>query len=1312
VLEQSRKPDAVIVVVDLPQPTGQAPTMKERHAETDAYVSHLHCIYGGGGFQVTKNDRTKNVSGTGCWNTGIMLALAMEGVEYAGSTCETFIAILDDDDEWTPQHLQSCLEVCTAADWVVPGLIRDNGQRRTNEEATLGTLHVRDFLRGNPGVQGSNLFVRLSLILRSGMFDEDMNSMTDRDLCIRMLDALGPDAATRVAFTGLYTVIHHADPIGVRPRVTTDRPAKVVAIQKFLWRYAHRFSAEDFVAFSSRTRTIFQIEIQRPHQQDVCTVTEATVPTMSGDLVRLPQYALRYLSRAPFHLTWATHFEQTQTPLEKPTFLSTVQLTPARESSEILPGLFGIISSDTRRLQPLLADIASLPKHITASVIVFANTAEPARISDLRECARTVKGITIDVITVEDDYVLTVVSDYASACGLSALPEPPYEIGIARTILQLCMHRILSERKKIEFAMVLDDDKRLPRDSFLSASYVYSLDRSHIYIGQDCKTAPNTLANGLRGQLVDLAFTLERRSLLSTSERPVYTPTAGGTVCESDPIDAYYDLSTSRFDQLEEPQLFTDLNNLRDRVLRGDPLARVALPQIEQAPARQRGGCMLVFRENFSSLMCPQVLPEIVLDGSFLLSRRSDSLWLAYQAQTIPCTLFPGLFVLHENNFDSIPSPEKFRCNALAEACGSILCRPPQDRKAYFERRVCAMLSNNERIRGLVKLIRRSNEKELGSMVDELDVMFDEAAWRCEVFQPLSSNIVLLQNWSATLSIQMWTAGKILREELRTASIEEYHYIGSGNEGVVFRDQGRSKAIKVFVGDFPDKAIHLLCAKGILDCKRESSNVISYSFVHGEAYTGGKGKELVEMLRRLKDLSLVMTNVKPANLVVTSDGTVEIVDLGKDWTEYNPVLWKSMCRRAFLTWRFVKHCDTAGGHQNLKLLMQRERVEPFFAELTGFDFFFQCCEYSFTPFLDSERFEKIELAAYTPASRPVDSKCTFLLKSCLMESNTILANVRHLVWTMRRSGTTFREVVLSIDRTKRADLLRQYGAIDERLFDEALEKIKHEKLVDRVHNFCGSASLNQASVKEINRKYFGVEDSLATHSESGEPHASLFSALDSITTELVLQVDSDICINMHQHEDLVIRAERLFDLDPLAVTVLALPIYCKTPQLGIDGFVSPQQRPYRFEIRFSFLHLARFRSTLPLVVPAENRSDKPDHVLKNLGWYRVLDQQIMKMGLRSYRFFSPRGFWLHPTNESKKSLVNYMLLADRIGSADVVRRLPSSGLRTPSQDAWEAQQSSVNILASKDFFGERAEKIIFLCCGRNVPYGRALRCLE
>ena len=81
------------------------------------------------------------------------------------------------------------------------------------------------------------------------------------------------------------------------------------------------------------------------------------------------------------------------------------------------------------------------------------------------------------------------------------VPAGVLPIGVARTVLQAHMRTLLTEGGTYgdhEFAVVLDDDKRLPHGSFLSEAYLFSLDQSVIYLGRDCKTAPNTLASAIR----------------------------------------------------------------------------------------------------------------------------------------------------------------------------------------------------------------------------------------------------------------------------------------------------------------------------------------------------------------------------------------------------------------------------------------------------------------------------------------------------------------------------------------------------------------------------------------------------------------------------------------------------------------------------------------------------------------------------------------------------------------------------------------------------------------------------------------------
>ena len=103
---------------------------------------------------------------------------------------DPFVSVLDDDDFWDTRYLQNCLKFAedVGCDMVVSGLIRHDVEHPEGfRQSILDSISIHDFLVGNPGVQGSNLFVRASRLRSAGGFSEDLVSTTDRDVCIRLL---------------------------------------------------------------------------------------------------------------------------------------------------------------------------------------------------------------------------------------------------------------------------------------------------------------------------------------------------------------------------------------------------------------------------------------------------------------------------------------------------------------------------------------------------------------------------------------------------------------------------------------------------------------------------------------------------------------------------------------------------------------------------------------------------------------------------------------------------------------------------------------------------------------------------------------------------------------------------------------------------------------------------------------------------------------------------------------------------------------------------------------------------------------------
>ena len=154
ILNQSQPPDYLIVVDDS--------NLESNREENERYINSLEsditCI------SITKNRRTHGACGA--WNTGIdWIFTNTKGPE------STFIAILDGDDSWHPNYLETCVNKCIEGkfDMVAAGINRFESE---NTEPVIYPppvkLEVDDFLVKNDGIQGSNIFIRMNTMLMAG----------------------------------------------------------------------------------------------------------------------------------------------------------------------------------------------------------------------------------------------------------------------------------------------------------------------------------------------------------------------------------------------------------------------------------------------------------------------------------------------------------------------------------------------------------------------------------------------------------------------------------------------------------------------------------------------------------------------------------------------------------------------------------------------------------------------------------------------------------------------------------------------------------------------------------------------------------------------------------------------------------------------------------------------------------------------------------------------------------------------------------------------------------------------------------------
>jgi glycosyltransferase involved in cell wall biosynthesis len=183
----------------------------------------------------------------GAWNTGLRY---LRGLGYDG-----YVAILDDDDSWDPCHLLANLTVAqeNGADIVVSGLRRVVAGQLA-ERSLPTNLTADDFLSGNPGLQGSNMFIAISALERAGDFTDGLPSLNDRDLALRLLCLQG----LRISYTGEWTATwYHGDaPTSLStPRST----AKIAGLQMFWRMHGSKMGPDIVVAYFDRALRFFGV---------------------------------------------------------------------------------------------------------------------------------------------------------------------------------------------------------------------------------------------------------------------------------------------------------------------------------------------------------------------------------------------------------------------------------------------------------------------------------------------------------------------------------------------------------------------------------------------------------------------------------------------------------------------------------------------------------------------------------------------------------------------------------------------------------------------------------------------------------------------------------------------------------------------------------------------------------------------------------------------------------------------------------------------------------------------------------------------
>lgn len=108
----------------------------------------------------------------------------------AGEAAGDVVAFLDDDDEWSPEHLELALAALVdGVDLVVTWTARTDGERAVPDGRMPAGVTAQDAYGQNPGFFGSNVVVRAEALARVGGFDPELRVLNDLDLLVRLLEA-------------------------------------------------------------------------------------------------------------------------------------------------------------------------------------------------------------------------------------------------------------------------------------------------------------------------------------------------------------------------------------------------------------------------------------------------------------------------------------------------------------------------------------------------------------------------------------------------------------------------------------------------------------------------------------------------------------------------------------------------------------------------------------------------------------------------------------------------------------------------------------------------------------------------------------------------------------------------------------------------------------------------------------------------------------------------------------------------------------------------------------------------------------------
>ncbi|MBU3661390.1 MAG: glycosyltransferase family 2 protein [Flavobacteriales bacterium] len=863
--EQSRQPDFVYIISNS--------TANNFHKEQNLCAAFS--------FSIFKNRRTENYAGA--LNTAVEQIIKENGISE-----DLYFASLDDDDEWLPNYLQE-IENNNSDNY---DLIAGNLLRSSNTENNLLVLPTelseKDFLIGNPGISGSNTFIKLTSLLKSGTFDEGLSATIDRDFFVRVFLQ-----KPKYKIVNKHLVTQYTD--NDRERVTTNRTKKEDSLRIFFYKYQHLMNKEEKEQFFQRVEKLFSIS--------KCSL------------------------------------EFTENKFSEPSKGELVF-----ENKGNYQFVIGFITSDENYSERILSQI--IEQNILVDLIVIINNSKD---NLLIKSEQMLKGkIPFRIVQPTEWKNNLQTEQYGKA--FSEFKEIN-SIPLGRTILHYHLHNETVDFLRPVYWIIDDDitfnfvkssnDQTEKINLFEIVNQ--NLENVSAIIGSVSNDPPLPFLSSVRGQLVDLlhshwANNETKKDLLNLRSKADYYYDLSDLLSNHLEIPIYH---TSATDKAIEA-IFSGKSISRKVIQKSE------IRSIERV-VTQRGPNTLVFNRellHYYPVINVSVNHKFARRGDLLwvlFNQIISEHKIVEHTFSIQQNRTTSKFDLHreleKSAYDIIGYAfNKGFLNTIQKIKIETNPNRPKDifekletevyfdfflatYKQFLQGRKTKFLMNYYRVVGLLGIL--SNDFENAKKILEQVSNTNELDTFTSIMTSAESEETL-KDFINELTTNIWTYSNAVTsvsesKDKHQLMIEDFFglktnitHLGSGSEGIAFTDN--TFVYKSYF-NMPIKDWIFLKEKSAyfsnssllekIDCFEKGENkFIRYPFHSFKSLQSVDENELIQFLEFCKSNQLVFTNIAPKNFIQTLSGQLKLIDYGKSFEPFTEEKFINASKRAFLMYRF------------------------------------------------------------------------------------------------------------------------------------------------------------------------------------------------------------------------------------------------------------------------------------------------------------------------------------------------------------------------------------------------------------------------